>query len=191
MSERSVEELLRRADAAAGRPALVPDLAGRVLRRARRRRRRAVVGLAAAASVLLAAGATLLLSTDRAAPTAPPEHVADTQRPVRPGGAERLREEIARLRAEADSRMAVVEHMLALERRREKAKPYRRHVAVADPAEQIQQQMDKAALVMVYQADRLSRQLNLRAPAMAIYRRTIELFPETHWAGVARQRLHE
>jgi outer membrane protein assembly factor BamD (BamD/ComL family) len=44
---------------------------------------------------------------------------------------------------------------------------------------------------MVYQADRMYHELNLRESAVASYQRTIELFPQTHWAQVAKDRLAE
>jgi hypothetical protein len=54
----------------------------------------------------------------------------------------------------------------------------------------LRQQRDRAALILVYEADEHARQ---RQPdqAVARYRRAIELFPQTHWAAVARQRLKE
>jgi len=43
---------------------------------------------------------------------------------------------------------------------------------------------------MVYDADRSVRE-NRPADAIVVYRRAIELFPQTHWAEIARQRLRE
>lgn len=212
MPQTSLEDLLRQADAASGAPALPSDLAGRVLRRARRRRRAAVAGWAAAAAVVLAVGAAALLRSGIAGTGEPDRQIARPGRQAAPASgaagrppaasgraplvhppvlteAERLRAEIARLRAEGDSRMAVVQHMLALERRRENARRHRRRVVLPDPADEVQRHMDKAALVMVYQADRLSRWPDQQVPAREIYLRTIELFPQTRWADVARQRL--
>jgi len=54
----------------------------------------------------------------------------------------------------------------------------------------VQLQRDRAALILVYDADRSFRE-NRPADAIAAYRRTIELFPQTHWAEIARQRLRE
>ena len=58
------------------------------------------------------------------------------------------------------------------------------HAASTD----VQSQRDRAALILVYEADRSARE-NRPADAVASYRRAIELFPQTHWAEVARQRL--
>ena len=201
MSEDPIKQLLRRADLAAGPPNLQGDVVERVFRLARRRA--TVTRWAAAAGIVLALGAAGLM-VRIAGPGSgqrPQRQVADSQRrpstdigtangpPAALTPASRLRAEIASLRAEADSRTAVVEHMLAAEQRRRSLARYRRHRAWPDPGEQVERQMDRAALAMVFQADRMSREVELRAPAMAIYHRTIELFPESRWADVARQRL--
>ena len=200
MSEDPIKQLLRRADQAAGPPNSQGDLVERVFRLAGRRA--AVTRWAVAAGIVLALGAGLMVRI--AGPGGgrrPQDQVADAQRqpstnidtpngpPAAQTPASRLRAEIASLRAEADSRTAVVEHMLAAEQRRKSLDRYRRYRAWPDPGEQVERQMDRAALAMVFQADRMSRQVELRAPAMAIYHRTIELFPESRWADVARQRL--
>ena len=49
---------------------------------------------------------------------------------------------------------------------------------------------DRAALILVYEADR-ARDANHSDRALAAYERTIKLFPTTYWADVARQRLKE
>ena len=213
MTEDPIQRLLRQADAAAGAPGVQPDLAGRVQRLAGRRRRRAVGGWAAAAGIALTVGLAAWLwggggqrpPRQIASPTAPDAVPAGgngdsdraiAQRTPRPAAADEpadevglLRAEIARLRVEADSRMAVVQRMLALERRRRAGPRTATYLARSDPAEEVRQQMDQAALVMVYQADRMRRVLDLQAPAMQMYRRAAELFGQTHWGGVARQRL--
>jgi hypothetical protein len=56
--------------------------------------------------------------------------------------------------------------------------------------EDVQLQRDRAALVIVYQANRYASE-NRTDVAIAAYKRAIELFPQTHWAEVARQRLRE
>lgn len=201
MSEDPIKELLRKVDLAAGPPNSQGDLVARVFRLARRRA--AVTRWAAAAGIVLALGAAGLMVRIAGPGGAqrPQGQLADAQRrpstsidtPNGPPAAQtpgsRLRAEIASLRAEADSRAAVVEHMLAAEQRRKSLARYRRQRAWPDPGEQVERRMDRAALAMVFQADRMYGQTETRAPAMAIYHRTIELFPESRWADVARQRL--
>ena len=65
-----------------------------------------------------------------------------------------------------------------------------RAAATSSPESEIQFQRDRAALILVYDADLHAKQ-NRPAEAIASYRRAIELFPQTHWANVARQRLKQ
>ena len=44
---------------------------------------------------------------------------------------------------------------------------------------------------MLYQADLLYKQLNLKDSAAEAYQRVIELFPDNRWAETAKQRLKE
>jgi hypothetical protein len=60
----------------------------------------------------------------------------------------------------------------------------------SSPAADMHFQRDRAALILVYEADRLARE-DQRTTAIATYRRAIELFPQTHWADVARRRLQD
>jgi hypothetical protein len=54
----------------------------------------------------------------------------------------------------------------------------------------IQEQRDRAALVLVYEGDGYARGKRA-ADAVASYRRAIDLFPGSAWADVARQRIKE
>jgi hypothetical protein len=105
------------------------------------------------------------------------------------GGAtvERLRGEIAALRAEAEGRERIVATMLKAEGRARGALGR----TVADPVERIRAQQDLAALALVRQADRFYRELDRKESAAAKYEQVMALFPESSWAAVARQRLME
>jgi len=59
-----------------------------------------------------------------------------------------------------------------------------------DSTLELQHQRDRAALFIVYEGERCFK-ANRPADAIASYRRAIELFPQTHWADVARRRLSE
>jgi hypothetical protein len=94
--------------------------------------------------------------------------------------------QVAALDLEAQLHERVADRLLATER-------LRRRMAAHPPAHdptltELQQQRDCAALLLVYEADRY-RQRRQSEEAIAGYRRAIELFPQTHWADVARQRL--
>jgi outer membrane protein assembly factor BamD (BamD/ComL family) len=63
--------------------------------------------------------------------------------------------------------------------------------SIPDPLEEIRKQVDKTAFILVYQADRLYRELNETESAVETYNRVIRLFPRNQWAAVARERLSE
>ena len=58
------------------------------------------------------------------------------------------------------------------------------------PVMDMRMERDRAALMLVYDADQHAKD-NHPAEAIAAYRRAVELFPNTHWADVARQRLKD
>ncbi len=52
------------------------------------------------------------------------------------------------------------------------------------------QQRDHAALILIYEADRYLREKR-SADAIAAYQRAVDLFPQSQWADVARERLKQ
>ena len=63
--------------------------------------------------------------------------------------------------------------------------------SIPDPLEELNKQVDKTAYILIYQADRLYKELNQTDSAVENYNRVVELFPENRWANVARERLKE
>jgi len=181
--------LLSRADAVAPvahRPAA--DLARGVRAEVRRRQVRARVTFGTL--VLLIASAIVLIRPSHPqmvhnAPTSPNRGV-ETTPPAR--DAAKLRSEIAALRTEAAGREAIVRAMLDGEKRGRRAVTVPRGV---DPLDRILAEQDRGAMALVRQADRQLRELDRQDAAAAGYGRVVELFPKTHWAAVARQRLAE
>ena len=98
-----------------------------------------------------------------------------------------MRRALASLDAEAQASMAVVERLVAAEERRGAA----RRARVPDPLIFVRREQDRAAHLLVLEADRLAKQLNERERAAAEYRRIVSLFPDTHGAAMARERLAE
>ena len=178
MSDDAIRSLLRQADEAGDAPSPPPDLAGRVMRLAARRRRRRATLAAVSAAVCLAVavGAAALLGPDGQETAGRAEEAA------------LLRQEIARLELRAQTSLAIAERMIALEDQRRAAPPAKPRRTI-DPELMIQHEMDKAARSMVQMAARMAVDKDRRAEAVATYRRTIALFPQTTWAVVARQRL--
>jgi hypothetical protein len=176
-------QLLREADASAGRPAAPRADLGAVVRRVARRRR--TVRAAAGGAVVMIVGMCGMYLMR------PNENVTVVQRETAPSppslSPEQARREIAMLAAEAESRMAVVERMLEMERRRGSATRQR----ATDPLLAVRREQDRAAYLLIYEADRLARKSEARERAVEEYRRVVALFPDTHWASVARERLVE
>ena len=142
-------------------------------RRARRHRRRA--GLATAVAVVLVAW--IWITTQTREPHAPT--IAFLARPsTAPQPSSPSPQTLAMLHEQTVARLT---------HRREPRRPsISSTAAVASPREV----RDRAALILIYDADQ-----NLRArrrdDAVAAYRRAIELFPQSRWADVARQRLKQ
>jgi hypothetical protein len=190
MASDPLGEWLRRADAAAGLPLPIQaDLAERVRHQARRRRTtRAAAG--AAAMVLLAVGAVWALWPLIERPT------GNGAGPIVAATAEqaeiaRLQEKVHRLQEEVQWRTAAIERTLTLETQQRRLAELRRRAAEPDALDRLDQQTDQTAFTIIYQADRMYKELGLEARAVEDYRRVIRLFPETRWAEVARKRLSE
>lgn len=98
----------------------------------------------------------------------------------------RLQAAVASLGAEARLQSAIVDRMLARERRR--AAAAREIARQGDALEQIRRQADRAAYVTLRQAEMLLHEADDAAGAAACYQQVIDMFPETFWARLARQR---
>jgi len=103
-----------------------------------------------------------------------------------------LESQVRQLNAQAEVAMNLIQEVLEEERRQSRLDELEAQLAnIPDPLEEMQKQVDKTAYILVYQADRLYRELNQTDSAVENYRRVIELFPENRWAKVARKRLSE
>ena len=100
----------------------------------------------------------------------------------------RLRREIADLRAQADAAEGLARRMIALRRRRVDLAAMEAKLAAPDPLELVRRQLDRAPAIMVRSAVRLQYEYGLFASAAEAYRRTMNLFPDSPWAQVARRR---
>ncbi len=178
MTEDKLKNLLYDADQTAGGPVpLSAKLAAAVRRRAKRRHiANLVVRVAAAAVVLFAFG--LWSYTARKA--------RDQQRIVA------LEMQIKQLRAQTESTLNLIREVLDEDRKQRRFYELQAQLAsYSDPLEEIQKQVDKTAFILVYQANRMYRELDQKDSAIRAYNRVIELFPQSRWAEEARQRLSE
>jgi hypothetical protein len=190
MTHDPLQHLLTRADALAGTPkATANDLAHRVRVELHRRQvRTSIAGAGVATAALLAIVLALSfrptppkvannIPTTTASPTV--RHDGPTPPPQN--------EHLVALRSEADQREAVVNAVLA----REAQQRALARTPQPDPLAQIAAERDLGALALVRQADRRYRETDHPDPAAAAtaYARVVELFPNTHAAAVARERL--
>ena len=180
MTEDEIIKLLQEADETAGRAAPVRVNLPAICRRAGRRNMVILVAPLASAAVLMVALSISALMFRTAEPTPEQEKIAV------------LETRIKQLQARTDAALGLIQEVLDEERRQSRLDELQAQLAsIPDPLEEVQKQVDKTAFILVYQADRLYRELNQTDSAVENYNRVIELFPENRWAKVARQRLSE
>jgi len=180
MTEDRLSKLLQETDRAAGPPVEVHVSLAALRRRAHRRALVKLVSpLAAAAVLVLAFG--LWNHLVRA-----PDGNAE-QRKIAA-----IEAQVKQLTARTDAALSLIHEVLEDERRQQRLDELEAQLAsIPDPIEEMREQVDETAFILVYQADRLHKELNQTDSAIENYNRVIELFPENRWAKVARQRLEE
>lgn len=180
MTEDKLKNLLQKADSYAGPPDSVRIDISSLHRRAYRRHIKYSLAPLAAAAVLLI-GVAIWKLPAKAPETAPGQDKIAS-----------LESRIQRLQASTDAAIELIHQVLEQEKRQSRLNELQAQLAsIPDPLEEVQQQVDKTAFILVYQADRLYRELNQTESAVETYKRVIELFPENQWAQVARERLAE
>jgi hypothetical protein len=165
--------------------------AGAIRRRAGAAQTAVRVGWLAGAGIAAALGVCVWLGLARgwrgpwgAGPGTPAP--ADSQRIAQ------LEAEVKVLRASSDRMFALLqEAMEQRDRDRRLAELKKELAGIPEPMDQVKSQVNQAAERMVQEADELWRDRRQRMLAAARYQRVIELFPNTEWASVARQRLEE
>jgi tetratricopeptide (TPR) repeat protein len=180
MTEERLKQLLREADRDAGSPAPVLVDISTVRRKANFGHRVfSKVPLAAAAVLLIAVGIWYL----------PITKTEMTERQVQ---IDSLESQIKQLQASTDAAINLIHEVLEQEQRQSRLDKLQvRLASIPDPLEEMSKQVDKTAFILVYQADRLYRELNQTDSAVETYKRVIKLFPENQLAQVARERLNE
>jgi hypothetical protein len=169
-------QLLHQADRAAGGPrAVVDDLPERVRQLARQRRRAKYQGSVAAIGLIVIAGVLIgprLRGNTRTIAT-PNVNTAIT--------VAALDQELLAIRTETEKLRAEI---LAAQ---PASVPTRARPPVTAPS--VDEELERAAYLIVYQADRYHRELDMPASAITSYRQTIDLYPGTRAAQTARDRL--
>jgi uncharacterized protein YoxC len=179
MTEEKLKNLLQKADQTAGPPAPVRVKLSEIHRRINRRYLKYSLATFAAAAVLLIAIGIWNL------PIKTTESIPKHNKKIAS-----LESQIKKLQASTDAAINLIHQVLEQEKKQSQLNELEAQLAsIPDPLEEIRQQVDKTAFILVYQADRLYRELNQTESAVEAYKRVIELFPENQWAQVARERL--
>lgn len=181
MMEDKIKNLLQEADRMAGLPPPISvNLSAAVRRRAHRRRFLNLAAPLAAAAIILVAAGIWNLANRTAETTREKEKIA------------LLETQLKQLQVRTDAALNLIQDVLEKEQKQHSLDELEAQLAsIPDPLEEIQKEVDKTAFILVYQADRLYRELNRTDSAVETYNRVIELFPKNRWAQVARQRISE
>jgi PAS domain-containing protein len=184
VNEEQIRALLQKADQAAGPPAYNRPTAAGTRRRLRRKWRVRISVPALAAAVVLVGTTVWVLcmrmEVPRSEPQPEPQKIAS------------LETQVKQLQAQTDATLRLVREMLERDRQERRLAALRAELAsIPDPMREIDAQVDKTAVLLIYQADRLYKELNQTESAVAQYKEVIQLFPKNRWADVARERLAE
>ena len=181
MPDDKLEQLLHTADKSAGTPLYKPDsLADAVHRRARRRRIKVVVAPIAAA-VLILAGFCLFTFTNKT-----------RQKPLTPEQIASLNTQIRNLNEKTDATLKLVREVIERQKSLERLAKLNAQLAeFKDPLEQLNKNINKTALILVYYADKRYEESGNPQDVIQTYNRVIELFPDTNSAKLAKQKLVE
>ncbi len=180
MNEDRIRELLESADRAAGPPSYGPVSVARIRKRAHRRRMRRVAFPLAAAAVLLLGLSIWSVGTRTSQPPVPESEQRIAS----------LEEQVRQLQTQTESALRLVQDVLAQERQQQRLDALETELAsIGDPRQEMLTQADKAAFVLVYQADRFYRELKQTQSAIEAYEQVIRVFPESRWAEEAKARL--
>lgn len=193
MNSDRIEQLLLDADGMQRRPGeqSPADLASRVLDRKRSRARRRV---GAGVAMLLMAGLMPIFviresSQIRVAVSHVPQTANETGRGLTPDHfqIDHEKAEFERLHAEIAEREARIKMLLSDEHLAENRATLARLRGLPDDTTLT----ERAAAVIVQQADRSRRETGSASSALRAYRQVVSYFPQTASASIARQRLSE
>jgi tetratricopeptide (TPR) repeat protein len=184
VNEEQIRALVQKADHAAGPPVYNRPTAAGIRRRLRRKWRVRISVPALAAALVLVGTAVWVLCTRIAEPQPQP--------PPEPQRIASLETQVKQLQAQTDATLRLVREMLERDRQERRLAALNAELAsIPDPMREMDAQVDKTACLLIYQADRLYKELNRTESAVAQYQEVIQLFPKNRWADVARERLAE
>jgi hypothetical protein len=180
MTENKLKNLLKKADSNIGPPAAFEVNINKIHRIANRRKIiRHILPSAAAAAVILAVGIWSLQK-----PVTEPK-INSTESAA-------MQMKIKQFQASNDATIKLVHDIIEQERSQQRLNILKAELAsIPNPIEQINEELDRTAFILVYSADKMYDELNLKDSAIETYKRVIKLFPDNRWAQEARQRLED
>jgi hypothetical protein len=182
MTEDKLKNLLQNADQNAGNPSPARLDISIIHKRAKRRQIYHLVYPAAAAAIVIIAISIWSLSGKKTELIEAPKQIATNNIEVK----------IKLLQVSTDETIKLIHDIIEQEDRQRRINKLEAELAaIPDPIEEINEQLDRTAFILVYSADRMYNELNLTDSAIDTYKRVIKLFPENQWAKVARERLEE
>lgn len=198
MDNRSIENLLREADrAAGGAPQPATGLSSRVrIAQQRRRRQNMVAGVATAGLALAVAlalfarypsgSSDLARRTESGGTAGLPSSVegAPSDEEIRALLAER-----SQLAAQAESHARVASRLIELIERNRRIEDRRQHHPAPDALILAREEVDKAAFRLILRANDLRERQGDEDATVARYREVVRLFPRTQSADIARRSL--
>ena len=180
MNEEQIKQLFAQADEAAGEPMFRHITTAGIRWQVHRRRLVRVAVPTSLAAVFAVAAALSAIWTHAGQPLPEPQRIAS------------LEDQVQQLQARTDATLKLVQEVLERDRRDRRLAALETELAsIPDPVQEIDRQVDKTAFILVYQADKLYKELNQTESAVAAYKEVIQLFPTNQWANVARERLSQ
>jgi tetratricopeptide (TPR) repeat protein len=180
VNEEQIGQLLAKADETASDATFRLITTAGIRRRVRHRRLVRVAVPTSLAAVIAIAAALSTLSILTRKPQPAPQRIAS------------LEEQVKQLQARADATLKLVQEVLERDRQDRRLAALETELAsIPDPVQEIDRQVDKTAFILIYQADKLYKELNQTESAVAAYKEVIQLFPTNRWATVARERLSQ
>lgn len=181
MNEEKFENLIRNADANAEQPSPVKVDISAIRKRAHHRRIYRIVYPAAAAAIVIFAVCVGTLFNNNTVPVKDPTMLAkeiETRIKLHSESIDKALNLIQEIREQEQGQKRLNELKIEL-------------ASYRDPIEQVNEELDRTAFILVYSADKMYKELNLTDSAVETYKRVIKLFPDNQWAQEARNRLEE
>lgn len=188
MNEDRLKNLLKQADSnASPGPNIQADLPKRVAQIAHRRRVVRTTGVTIIAITSLITASLWWSFADQ--PRDKEQSAVATESTGSDKTSAQLQTRIQHLQAEIQMREQIIEKLLAAEALRKQQKQRRTILAQPTASQKLDQQIERAASTLIYQAEQMLKDPARRSSAAKQYQRVINLYPNSHAAKIAQEKL--